>query len=111
MSLDFSGNLNINNKLTLTSGDLKVSDSIKSNSGLFEDLTVNNSITFNGSNFDLNSITVKDLSITDNLNVSASNSTFVNEHVDEVWLWFGERAYTPQTNNLINSYTGGTQYV
>ena len=79
MSLDFSGNLNINNKLTLTSGDLKVSDSIKSNSGLFEDLTVNNSITFNGSNFDLNSITVKDLSITDNLNVSASNSTFVND--------------------------------
>ena len=79
MSLDFSGNLNINNKLTLTSGDLKVSDSIKSNSGLFEDLTVNNSITFNGSNFDLNSITVKDLSVTDNLNVSASNSTFVND--------------------------------
>ena len=79
MSLDFSGNLNINNKLTLTSGDLKVSDSIKSNSGLFEDLTVNNSITFNGSNFNLDSITVKDLSITDNLNVSASNSTFVND--------------------------------
>ena len=39
------------------------------------------------------------------------NSTFVNENVEEVWLWFGERAYTPQTNNLINSYTGGVQYV
>ena len=39
------------------------------------------------------------------------NSNFVNQNIDEVWLWYGERAYTPQTNNLINSYTGGVQYV
>ena len=79
MSLDFSGNLNINNKLTLTSGKLSVSDEIESKKGTFADLIVTNSIEFTGTNFELDEVTIKKLLVTEELNVSAGNVSFLSD--------------------------------